>query len=263
MTLMTDLFEALGGRVKQRQGNAHDQLLAAADAYARGEAVDVVHLEEALHDARLTVDDFRQLCQQRIDRQQHLKTFEGLAAARTADSKLQKQIDAANDRFAQAREQFEKDYSRLRQQQMEHEAVIRRAETSRDWLLNPRHVAGAMSLTYQAALDQQQAAAEEVSRAGQVVRQLRDDIKAEASWIEQLGGEQAASLTATDPEQLRQQAKGLEEPVVAKIAKHKQRKARLENRLAEAEAELKQAEKTQTAADREVDRLQREILKAN
>lgn len=259
---LADLLEKVSGRLRQREGSALDQLSAAATAHAKGQAVDVGSVEHALVDARLEIDDFRQMCERAEMRLEKQAQFDGLAAARTKAAKIQGEIDAAHAKLEEARAAYQRAYEGLRDRQLVAERDVEKGEQARGWLLDLQNVAGSIRGEYQAALDRHQLAETERGRIERDIREHRSDIRSEGDWLRQLLGDVAKDLSATDPNQIRAARMGLSKPTLDKIENHERRKAKLEAALGDLEAALKAAVKECDAATAAVEAIQTRILRA-
>jgi hypothetical protein len=254
---MPSILEALRGRMQQRQFNAFDTIAAAARAVARGERYDVAAIEKALADAGMSMADFETQVEKATKRAAWLIDFEQLANATAKAKKLEAAAEAERTKFEAIRQAYFERADALDAELRQVATVRDKARDARAQLLDPRGVPGTIGEKYREAVEAAHAADVEVADAQRAVREQAERIKAEQGWVEQLTGEgerqiQPSRISYRDPP--RADSPGLEE--------HRNALARAERRKAEALAVLADAEKRAAQAQKVVDALVPEVLKA-
>jgi len=259
---MTAVFERLTSRVRQRKETAQERIEGAAAAVAGGQTIDIAGLEEALRDAGLTVDDFRDRVQFHDRRRDHLARLEKLAVSRTRAQKLEKQLAAEEAKHAEIVAAYQKRWAGIRDEADTARRDVSAATDSRDWLLHPDNAPLPLVDKYRAALDQEETAVAAVAAAERDIRSLREQIAGEAGWLEQIAGEDQRTIHPPEASLTKRQRDKLTGQAARRYQEHEERKARLERRLVEAEKTLEDARAALASAEAAVAAIRKTILAA-
>jgi hypothetical protein len=254
---MAALLDALRGRMKQRELNAIDTVAAAARAAARGQTYDVGAIENALIEARLSMDDFEAAVAIAGKRIAWLADFEKLANASNKFKKAEAAIAAEQAKFEDAKRAFMQKFEALDSDLANARGARDAGERARGSLLDPANVPGTIGDRYRSAVAEAEASEAAVEDAMRKMREVNQRIKSEEGWIVQLTGEKAETIRPFIA------IKRPEEPAeTQKIEEHRKALARAHRRKEEVEATLKAAEQAAAKAKKAVEDLIPEVLKA-
>jgi len=242
--------------MKQRETNAVDTVAAAARAAARGESYDVGAIENALIEARLSMNDFETQVELAAKRAAWGRDFERLA---NASNKVQK----AEAALAAERTKFEATQKAFFEKAQAIEADIRTAsrdrdaaQTARGHLLDPNNVPGTIGEKYREATAKAEADAAAVEQVQRQLREIATRIKSEQEWIVQITGEGEAGGS------LYRQLLPQKAPESMKLQDHRAALLRGQRRKAEAEGQLAEAQKKAALSKKVVEDMAPEVLKA-
>lgn len=258
--MLTQVFDALAGKRRQRTLTSHQAIEAAAKAIAAGETADVAALEQDLHTTGMTLDEFRALCETFAERVKKFADLDKLAAARRRVEKLDKDAEAATKAHAEATERYHQRVAALRAEAAEGNVIVTAGERAKEWLLDPKNAPPSLAGDYREALAVEQSAAAAVGDAEREVGRLTGEIKGERGWLKQLADEDAMQL---HPAELAITKTGREKLSAArqeKYATHERRLTRLEAQLAQANEMLDQARAALVAAEATVAAVRKKIL---
>jgi predicted nuclease with TOPRIM domain len=250
MSVIADLFDRITSRRRERELSAHDQLASAAKRHVRGEQVDPASIEEALFSTGQSVADFRKLCDIEEKRHDCFRKIEGGAASKTKLEKLEQMIEAEGRKFLEIRSAHESRVGKLDEERRQVAQIVEAAATAKDWLLDLRNVAGALGVEYREALEAHEHAEGEVSRLRLRVKQLRNAVTSAEDEAEAIRSQWDRVITdgnAGFPVVRKRgdsHSKPLPRDVAEKLEQIDQEKAKSARRLAEAEAELGNAERS-------------------
>jgi len=255
--IMPGLLDALRGRMKQRELTAIDTVAAAARAASRGESYDVGAIENALIEARLSMDDFEKAVEVAGKRAAWLREFEKLANATNKLSKADAAIAAEETKFEEIRRAFAERIEAIDADRAAAETARNAGETARGNLLDPKLVPGTIGEKYRQAVADARAADEAVEGVQQQLREINERMKSAEEWIVQLVGESQKTIGPFT--HLRRQNDGEES---FKLQDHRNALARNQRRKAEAEGQLVESQKAAARAKKAVEALVPEVLKA-
>lgn len=264
MPVLTDVFERLAGRVRERELNSHDQLAAAAKRVARGENVDIASIEDALHNVGQTVSDFAALVEFEEKRGECFQRLELAPSAKSRQDKLDQQIAAESTKFAEIRDAYQSRIAKLQDERRQISKTVEAADTAKDWLLDPRNSVGQLKSEYLEALDQKQQAETKVQSLERQAKEHRDTIKAIDSEIEQVRTEHDRQITERGYPGVRKKGEPHDRPlpqeVLEQIESLTTRKTRIEQRLAETEVALEADRLMITPSESRVAAVQKRLL---
>lgn len=244
MSTLSDIFDRITSRRRDRQLSAQEQLTAAAKRHVRGETVDVASIEEALFTTGQSVDDFRTLCNLEEQRRDCFTRIENGASSKTRLEKLEQQIAAEVAKFAEIQQGYQTRIAKLDEERREVSPAVNSAASAKDWLLDPRNAVGALGDEYREALDQESNAEAEVQRLERLAKELRKDMRTSDEDIERLRASCDNMLDGMYPVVRKRgepTARPLPADVVEKIDDLEQKKTRLSRRLSETQVELDRA----------------------
>lgn len=260
--MLTQVFDALAGKRRQRTQTSHQAIEAAAKAIAAGQAADVAALEQDLHTTGMTIDEFRALCETFAARVKKFAELDALGAARRRVEKLEKDIEAANKLHAEATERYQQRHAALRAEAAEAGGIVAVGQAAKEWLLDPKNCLPSLRDGYAEALANEEAAQVAVGDAEREVRRLTDEIRSEAGWLEQLLGDDAREI---HPPEMTITASGRDRLTAARREKfddHARRKTRLEAQLVEANKAVEAARAALVDAEAAVATIRKRILAA-
>jgi hypothetical protein len=257
---IAQVFEKLTSRVRQRRETAQERIESAAVALAAGHSIDIAGVEDSLRDAGLTVDEFRERTDFHRERREHRERFERLATSRTRVEKIDKQIAAEESKHAEIVDAFRKRVGAMMADAAEAGRDVSSATASRDWLLDPAHAPLPLVEKYREALDHKQAAESAVGDGERAIRELKNEIRSEEEWLQQLAGEDVRTIHPPEMSVTVKQREKLTGQAAQRYDEHERRKTRLERRLVETEKTLADARSTLASAEAAVAALQKTIL---
>lgn len=262
MISAADIFDRLTNRVRERTLSNHDILSAAAKRHVEGETIDVGSIEEALYSTSQTVEDFRKLCDYEGRRKECFRSLELAPAAKSKRDKLDQQIAAETAKFDEIRKSYETRVAKMQDERLESAHVVDAAARAKDWLLDPRNVAGKLRIEYSEALDAQIAAGSAVEKLERVAKEIRSDLKSIDTEIATTIGKHEKTLSDRGlPNVRRKDGDSYVSPEdAAKIEELNRKKARLERRLQENSVELDAARLMVPPADARVAAVQKRLL---
>jgi hypothetical protein len=257
---IAQVFDRLTSRVRQRRETAQERIESAAIALSADQSIDVAGVEDALRDAGLTVDQFRERVEFHARRREHRDRFERLATSRNRVEKIEKQITAEEAKHSEIIDAFRKRIGGMMAEAAEAGRDVSSATASRDWLLHPDNAPLPVVDNYREALDQEQDARVALETAEREVRELRQEIKSEEGWLQQIAGDDSRTIHPPAMVVTVKQREKLTGQAAQKYDEHSQRKTRLERRLVEAEKTVADARSTLATAEAAVAALQKTIL---
>jgi chromosome segregation ATPase len=264
MPVLTDVFERLAGRVRERELNSHDQLAAAAKRVAKGENVDIASIEDALHNVGQTVSDFAALVEFEEERRECFQKLESAPSARSRQDKLDQQITAESTKFAEVRDAYQTRLAKLQEERKEISKTVEAADAAKDWLLDARNTVGRLKSEYLEALEQKQQAESKVQTLERQAKEQRDTINSIDAEIEQIRADYDKQITERGYPGVRKKGQPHERPlpqdVLEQIESLTTRKARCERRLAETEVELTAARLMVAPSESRVAAVQKRLL---
>lgn len=254
---MPTILEALRGRVQQRHFNAVDAIAAGARAAARGERHDVSAIDKALLEVGMTMPDFEAAVERASRRAAWLADFEQLASASAKAKRLEAAAAAEQAKYEAARAAFFEKANAIDAELRQAVAVREKGREARERLLDPREVPGTLGERYRRATEEAHAAQVVVAEAQKAFREQQERIKSEEGWIRQLSG--------ADDNEIRPSRITIRDSAPAespRLEEHRNALARAQRRESEAQARLLEAEKRAALAQKAVDVLVPEVLKA-
>jgi hypothetical protein len=257
---MAAIIDALRGRMRQREATSVDTIAAAARAAARGESYDVTQIEAALVETRQTAADFEAAVDVARQRQTWLKQLEQLAAATSKADKLETAIQAEEEKLAEARRAAFARCDAMRAELAIHASRRDQGKDAREALLRPAGVPGTIGDQWRSAVEARDAAESQREDTQRQLREARNKFKSEEGWIEQIIGEADKSLKPSIFDRLAGQK--LHGDQANRVEQHTLALKRAQRRIEEAEAQLADDEKALTKAQRVVDDLAAQVVKA-
>lgn len=259
MSLST-LIDRLSGRMKQREVNSHDTLLAAARSNADGKEIDIGAVEEALYSTRQSLDDFRQLCEREVERKTYRDRFSMLATRRNKHEAVEKLVATESRKFEEIRQSYNDRISKLAADLRIAEKDLSESADAREWLLRPQNVDGAIGVEYREALDRLQEAESALSESSMAVRSLKGDLSAEKAFVEQYEKIAKNTISGGTPLDIRERTQ-LGPADRVRLEEHEQRRDRIIKRLAEAEKDLTEKQSIRDAAAKVVEGIEHRVLR--
>lgn len=262
MITAADIFDRLTNRVRERTLSNHDVLTAAAKRHVKGETVDIGSIEESLYATAQTVEDFRKLCDYEERRKECFQSLELAPAAKSKRDKLDQQIAAETAKFDEIRKSYELRVGKMQEERLESAHVVEAASRAKDWLLDPRNVAGKLRIEYSEALEAQIAAGSAVDKLDRVVKEIRSDLKSIDAEIEATLAKHDKTLSDRGLPGVRRKDGATFVPPedAAKVEDLNKKKARLERRLQETNLELEASRLMVPPADARVAAVQKRLL---
>lgn len=258
--MLTQVFDALAGKRRQRTQTSHQAIDAAAKAIAAGQAADVAALEHDLHTTGMTIDEFRALCETFAARGKKFAELDALGAARRRVEKLERDIEAANKLHAEATERYQQRHAALRAEAADASAIVSAGQAAKAWLLDPANCPPSLRDAYAEALAAEEAAQVAVGDAEREVRRLTDEIRSEAGWLAQLLGEDAREIHPPEMVVTQSQRDRLSAARREKYDDHARRKTRLEAQLGDANTSVESARAALVEAEAAVANVRKRIL---
>jgi hypothetical protein len=262
MITAADIFDRLSSRSRERTLSNHDILTAAAKRHCKGETVDAGSVEEALFATGQTVEDFRKLCEYEKRRSECFAKLEVSPAAKTRRDKLDQQIAAETTKFEEIRKGYETRVAKLQEERLEAAHVVDTAAQAKDWLLDPRNVAGKLAIEYREALKAQEEAGSAAETLERAERDLRKDLKSiDAEIAETLAKHEKTLADRGIPNTLKKDGtQYVPAEDAAKIEDLKRKRARVEQRLEGLLVELEAARLLVPPADSRVSAIQKKLV---
>lgn len=262
MITAADIFDRLTSRSRERTLSNHDILTAAAKRHVKGESVDAGSIEEALFATAQTVEDFRKLCEYEKRRSECFSKLELSPSAKTRREKLDQQIAAETTKFEEIRKSYEARVSKMQEERLKAAHVVDAAAQAKEWLLDPRNVAGKLAIEYRESLEAQIAAAEAVEALERSERELRKDLKSiDAEIAETLSRHEKTLADRGIPNAIKKDGpQYVPAEDAAKVEDLKRKRGRLERRLEELSVELEAARLVVPPADARVAAVQKKLL---
>lgn len=257
---MAAILDALRGRLRQRESNAIDAIAAGARAAARGESYDVTAIEAALVETRQSAADFEAAVEVARQRQTWLKQFEQLAAATSKADKLEAAIQAEEDKLAEARRAAIARCDAMRAELAIHATRRAQGRDARESLLRPESVPGTIGDQWRAAVAARDAAEIQRSDTQRQLNEARAKFKSEERWIEQIIGEVDKTIKPNILDRVAGQKLFGEQ--ANRVEQHTLALKRAQRRIEEAEAQLAADDKSLTMAQKAVDDLAPQVVKA-
>jgi cell fate (sporulation/competence/biofilm development) regulator YlbF (YheA/YmcA/DUF963 family) len=257
---MAAILDALRGRMRQRESNAIDAIAAGARAAARGESYDVTQIESALIETRQTAADFEAAVDVARQRQTWLKQFEQLAAAASKSDKLEAAIQAEEEKLAEARRAAIGRCDAMRVELAIHASRRDQGKDAREALLRPAGVPGTIGDQWRSAIAARDAAEVQRSETQRQLNESRAKFKSEERWIEQIIGEVDKTIKPNILDRITGQK--LYGDQANRVEQHTLALKRAQRRIEEAEAQLAVDEKALTKAQKAVDDLAPQVVRA-
>jgi hypothetical protein len=253
-------FEKLSSRVRQRTTSAQERIEKAAQTLAGGKNSDVASIEDALHDATMTVDQFRERVEFHSARREHFQRLEKLGIARTKVEGLDKRIAAEEAKHAEIVEAFRARWAALRDEATAAQRDVDGARDSRDWLLAPENAPLHLADRYGGLLAEESVAVEGLAAAEREVRSIKERVKSEEGWLVEIAAEGRREIHAPEAVITTKQRERLSGQAAAKYDEHEQKLTRFRKRLVEAEKTVEDCRKTLVSAEAAVAQIRKEIL---
>jgi hypothetical protein len=257
---MAAILDALRGRMRQREATSVDTIAAAARAAARGESYDVTQIEAALVETRQTAADFEAAVDVARQRQTWLKQLEQLAAAASKADKLEAAIQAEEERLAEARRAAIARCDAMRAELAIHASRRDQGKDAREALLRPAGVPGTIGDQWRSAIAARDAAEVQRSETQRQLNESRAKVKSEERWIEQIVGEVDKTIKPNILDRITGQK--LYGDQANRVEQHTLALKRAQRRIEEAVAQLADDDKALTKAQKAVDDLAAQVVKA-
>jgi hypothetical protein len=257
---MAAILDALRGRMRQREATSVDTIAAAARAAARGESYDVTQIEAALVETRQTAADFESAVDVARQRQTWLKQFEQLAAAASKAGKLEEAILAEEERLAEARRAAIGRCDAMRAELAIHASRRDQGKDAREALLRPAGVPGTIGDQWRSAIAARDAAEVQRSETQRQLNESRAKFKSEERWIEQIIGEVDKTIKPNILDRITGQK--LYGDQANRVEQHTLALKRAQRRIEEAVVQLADDDKALTKAQKAVDDLAAQVVKA-
>jgi hypothetical protein len=257
---MAAILDALRGRMRQREATSVDTIAAAARAAARGESYDVTQIEAALVETRQTAADFEAAVDVARQRRTWLMQLEQLAAAASKSDKLEAAISAEEERLAEARRAAIGRCDAMRAELAIHASRRDQGKDAREALLRPAGVPGTIGDQWRSAIAARDAAEVQRSETQRQLNESRAKVKSEERWIEQIVGEVDKTIKPNILDRITGQK--LYGDQANRVEQHTLALKRAQRRIEEAVAQLADDDKALTKAQKAVDDLAAQVVKA-
>lgn len=216
-----NVLDLLRRRVEQRQTSHMEQLVDAARAIAAGRSVDTEAVDAAMNSAGVTFDQFEQLVATARRRFDWHKQAKNLPAARKAHERIQATADKERQAFEETQRAWAERAKQLDAEHRQARKDLDTAEAAAGHLVDPDNVLGAAGDRLREAHVEHDEAAATHGGLVRAVKETKEKIAYEKTWIEQKQAVNVEGLSVED---------------------HRRFLRRAEARLAEHQAELKNAE---------------------